>query len=110
MLPQEKRRQERYPFERQPDGQLALKVGEVFQPVRGINDISNSGISVFLDQEVPVPVSVTLEYGDANMRLQVYGTTTWSKQKAADMQPGGQFIVGIELLSPMLLLSMFQKY
>lgn len=110
MPPQEKRKQERYSFEHQPTGELLLTVGGLCQPVLGINDISNSGISVFFGRQVSVPEPVTIEYGDTNMRLQVYGTTTWCGPKPGETEHAGQFIIGIELLSPMLLLSMFQKY
>ena len=112
---QEKRRQERYAFERQPEGKLYLTTGDLRQRV-GINDMSSSGVSLFLDHEITVPSRVRVEYSDSKMRVEAYGTATWCRPRNSEetgespIAVAGNFNVGIELVSPMLLLSMFQKY
>jgi hypothetical protein len=66
-----------------------------------------------MGEALPAFVPVTVEYDDTRACVQVCGFVTWCAPAAeadgADA-PAGRFIVGIELASPLLLLSMFQKY
>jgi sulfur relay (sulfurtransferase) complex TusBCD TusD component (DsrE family) len=109
MLREEKRKQERYTFERPPEGTLFLVRDGVRLPVAGINDISNSGVSLDMNDALAVSQPVTVEYADAVVCVQVRGTVTWCAP-ASDPAKAGSFVLGVELASPMLLLSMFQKY
>ena len=110
MLETEKRRQERRVLARQPVGEISLHVGETRYPVSGINNISDSGISIFLDQEIVVPLGVSIEYAHPSMKLEVYGNATWCAARENDGTPAqGGFILGVELLSPMLLVSLLRN-
>jgi hypothetical protein len=113
MLREEKRRQERYAFERQPAGTVFLVCDGLRLPVAGINDISNAGVSLCVDEALAVSSPVNVEYADGRVCIQVNGNVSWcapADETARTDGRSGNYIVGIELASPMLLLSMFQKY
>jgi sulfur relay (sulfurtransferase) complex TusBCD TusD component (DsrE family) len=109
MLREEKRKQERYSFEYPPEGTLFLVCDGVRLPVAAINDISNSGISLSINAALDVLQQVTVEYADAVVCVQVRGTVSWCAP-TGESASAGNHVLGIELASPMLLLSMFQKY
>ncbi|AXS80928.1 PilZ domain-containing protein [Dechloromonas sp. HYN0024] len=109
MFPEEKRKQERHSFENPPEGALFLLSNGARLEVAGINDISNSGVSLGLDQPLVVAQQVTVGFADAAVCVQVRGTVTWCAP-ADDATKPGSFAVGIELTSPMLLLSMLKKH
>jgi hypothetical protein len=113
MFREEKRKQERYSFELPPEGTVFLVRQGVRLPVTGIKDISNSGVSLSMDEAVEVFAPVTVEYDDTRACVQVCGFVTRcapaGEADGADAG-AGRFIIGIELASPLLLLSMFQKY
>lgn len=112
MLDIEKRRQERFVLAHQPAGEIFLHTGEIRHPVSGIHDISDAGASVFLEQSIAVPQRVSIEFADAGMKLEVYGNATWCAAREGESGeiPGPEgYILGIELLSPLLLLSLLPK-
>jgi hypothetical protein len=109
----EQRKIERYPLEQQPDGQLVLRVESGRHVIREIRDISDSGISFLLDCQVAASSSVAIEYADPALQLEVYGRVAWCAQRPSteQLQPlEPQFIVGVELLSPLTLYSVLQKH
>jgi hypothetical protein len=109
----EQRKIERYPLEQQPDGRLVLRVESGRHAIREIRDISDSGISFLLDCQVAASSSVAIEYADPALQLEVYGRVAWCAQRPSteQLQPlEPQFIVGVELLSPLTLYSVLQKH
>jgi len=108
----ELRKTERRPFDRRPNGQLFLKTASTTYPIHEIKDISSSGISVHLGMCLSSPSQVAIEYVAAEIKMQVNGTVAWCVPRqdvAGPVSGAGGYTVGIELLSPMLLLAMFEE-
>lgn len=110
----DQRKQDRRELEQDPAGELDLRCGEERFRIQAINDVSNSGISIFANQPIAVPGKVTVEYAEASASFEVYGTVVWCTQ--ADTMPSlrdktirGRYLMGIELLSPLLLINLLQK-
>ncbi len=109
----EQRKLERYPLERQPGGEVALVIGADRYRVDEIKDISDFGISFFLDQSVPVSSRVAVAYADDSVKLEVYGRVAWcSKLKHRESAPAQaeRFVMGVELLNPATLYAMLQRH
>jgi hypothetical protein len=109
----DQRRQERFRIDRQPDGELHLRVGDSRHAVRGVRDVSGSGISIFLDVDLAVPAPVAIEYAEPNLKLEVFGTVVWCEPRGgrADVaRADSGYVSGIALLSPMLLAALLQKH
>ncbi|MFZ2268800.1 MAG: PilZ domain-containing protein [Azonexus sp.] len=110
----DQRKQDRRALQEDPAGELDLRCGEECFRIQAINDVSNSGISIFADQAVSAPGKVSIEYAEAGASFEVYGTVVWCTR--ADTMPSlrdrtirGRYLMGIELLSPLLLINMLQK-
>lgn len=105
----EKRGYERYLLTNRPAGKIVLQAGGSHYHIKGINNISTSGVSVFLDEAVRVPARVTLEFGTDHMRLETCGTAIWcafrNGQDSQDLDQGC-YVLGIELLSPLFFYTM----
>ena len=109
MFREEKRKQERYSFKRPPGGTLFLvREDGARLSVVEINDISNSGVSLRMDQALAAAMPVTVEYADAVVCVQVRGTVTWCSH-VGELPTAENFVIGIELASPMLFMSMVQQ-
>ena len=108
----EQRNVERFPISLQPDGQVVLRTPETRFQINEIKDISNSGISFYLNQSVAVSSKVAIEYADPKVKIEVYGRVAWCIPRPADsydVQKGAMFVMGVELLSPMMLYAVLQK-
>jgi hypothetical protein len=79
--------------------------------VERLRDISHSGISFFLGQPLTESEGVTLEYADTHVKLEVFGRIAWCSQPRAEAEhaPQGTYLVGLELLSPMMLYAVLPK-
>jgi hypothetical protein len=104
------RREERYPLESQPTGQLFLRsVAGRFQ-IKEIRDISSGGMSIYLNREVAASSKVAIEYADGKAQVEVYGTVVWCSErnegKTHQEQRIDRFVLGIQLLSPLMLYMM----
>jgi len=109
----ENRRNERYPLESQPEGRVFIRAGSLRYLVKHIRDISSSGMSVSLEQNFSSIIDVTVEYLTANGKIDVFGKIIWcSPQASATSGEHGKviYLLGIELLSPMMLFSVLQKH
>ncbi len=108
----EQRKLARYPLQKQPDAQLVLRVGTVRHNIGEIRDISDHGISFRLDKGVDPASQVAIEYADPTIQVEVYGQVAWCS-RIPEVQPPlpsvPEFILGIELLSPMTLYAVLQK-
>ena len=108
----ELRKAERRPFDRRPNGLLFLKTASTTYPIHEIKDISSSGISVHLGASLSAPSQVVIEYVAAELKIQVNGTVAWCVPRQGVADPASDadgYTLGIELLSPMLLLAMFEE-
>jgi hypothetical protein len=111
----EQRKRERYEVSKEVGGQVYLRTaGEELHRVNGIKDVSDAGASFFADVEVAPSTKVTVEYVGTGMKLEVYGMVAWclptSKLPGAPNQsPPGDYLLGLELISPMLLLAWLRE-
>ena len=106
------RRQERYRLLRQPDAPLYVRTGWSRTTAMAIKDVSNGGVSLYLERELPVASRVSIEYAAPNLMLNVNGVVAWCRARhETDIDAahdGDAYILGIELFSPMMLLSAFR--
>ena len=109
----EQRRHPRYPLTRQPVGEFLLQTPTEKYPIKVINDISSSGIQIYLDVELTALLQVAVEYVEPSLKVEVNGIVAWCTDRAHgtdDDDSPGRFIIGIQLLSPMLLMAMSGTY
>lgn len=113
MVTSEKRRTQRVPINGLPAaGEMFLLGSAARVPVRGIKDLSDTGISVYVDEDFGVRESVTVEYADHGIRLEVFGTVTWNQEVAPEPNAPvwkGRYLVGIELVASSILTSAILK-
>ncbi|GAC1479850.1 MAG: hypothetical protein NVS1B6_20640 [Steroidobacteraceae bacterium] len=109
----EQRKQPRYPLIQQPVGEFRLRAPTAAYPIKVINDISSSGMRIYLDDELTPRLQVAIEYFEPSLKLEVNGIVAWcvSRLRTADeADDRGRFIIGIQLFSPMLLMAMSGTY
>lgn len=99
----ERRKQERITLAQQPLGQLTVCVADQHFPVMAVKDISNSGLNVLVDVDIPERTHITVEYADDTVQLDVYGIVAWRAALPDPALGSSGRILGIELLSPTLL-------
>ncbi|MCX7057882.1 MAG: PilZ domain-containing protein [Pseudomonadota bacterium] len=106
------RRQQRYRLLRQPDATLYVRTGWLRATAMAIKDVSNGGVSVYLERELAIASRVSIEYAAPNLTLNVNGVVAWCRARQdTDIDTthqGDAYILGIELFSPMMLLSAFR--
>jgi hypothetical protein len=109
----EQRKHQRYPLVRQPVGEFRLQTPTATYPIEVINDISSSGMRIYLDINLAARLQVAVEYIEPSLKLEVNGIVAWCaarmRRKDASDSPG-RFVIGIQLLSPMLLMAMSGTY
>jgi hypothetical protein len=108
----EQRKHPRYPLVRQPAGEFLLKTPTTTYPIKVINDISSSGIQIYLDTSLTALLRVAVEYVEPSLKLEVNGIVAWCAARLHGTQGDGpgRFIIGIHLLSPTLLMAMSGTY
>ena len=109
----EQRKHRRYPLLHQPVGEFRLQTPTATYPIQVINDISNSGIRIYLDTSLTPRLQVAIEYAEPSLKLEVNGMVAWCATRVRATDDGdarGRFIIGIHLLSPMLLMAMSGTY
>ena len=82
-------------------------------PIEVINDISSSGIQIYLDVSLTALLQVAVEYVEPSLKVEVNGIVAWCAARVHgtdDVESPGRFIIGIQLLSPMLLMAMSETY
>lgn len=101
----EKRRNERYHPNGQPDGRLFIRAGSIRHPVISIRDISSAGISVALDHDFSGATDVTVEYLSPNAKVEVFGRIVWRSTGDPLAKDGKAeaHSLGIELLGSTIL-------
>ena len=108
----EQRKHPRHVIGRQSPGKFRLLTPAAAYPIAEIRDISSSGIRVFLDVRLTERLEIVVEYSEATLKLEMKGRVAWCTEQtdgAATMEHG-RYIVGIELFSPLLFMSMAGLY
>lgn len=106
----EQRRQTRYRLAHQPTTPVVVVYAGQRLTATAVNDVSSSGISVCLDAAVAVRTTVAIEFQSDGLTLDVNGSVAWCRPHWPSDEQGGDsgHVLGIELYSPMLLLSAFR--
>ena len=103
----EQRKLQRYPLEhRLHDSTVMLRIADTNYAIRHIRDISDSGISFYLDEDLTVSSKVTIEYADPKVSIDVYGRVAWCAKRT----DGEGYAMGVELLSPLMLYAMLRMH
>lgn len=109
----EKRREQRIPVAGLPvTGEMFVLHGTDRLQVRGIQDFSDAGISLYLDEPIGERQGVTIEFADRGIRLEVFGAVTWCREQASSAVVGdnpGRCLLGIELLASSILAAVMRK-
>lgn len=90
-----------------PDTLTLIANGREFK-LDGLRDLSESGLRCELSHDLPVSASVAIQYKDSKVQLAVHGRVAWCKKTQNTEQNEGSpdmFMIGVELLSPMILLA-----
>ena len=112
MIPVDQRRQERYRLLRQPDSPLYIRTLTLRSVAMAVKDVSSGGVSVYFERELPILSRVSIEFTAPAMQLDVQGVVIWCRPRhEADIDARHEpnaYVVGIELFSPLMLLSAFR--
>ena len=95
-----------------PRGALALMLHGQRIAINQLRDISDAGISFSLQQAVAVSEKISIEYTDAHVKLEVFGRVAWCSQTHDKQDPastGSDYLLGVELLSPMMLFAVLPR-
>jgi hypothetical protein len=77
-----------------------------------LKDISESGIRCEISQSLPVSAKVAIQYTDAKVQIAVHGRVAWCRPSQPSTHSEGTlgaYLMGIELLSPMILFAVLPK-
>lgn len=79
--------------------------------IERLRDISQSGLSFFINQPIAVSEKIAIAYSDAHVNVEVFGRVAWCKrtQLSDDASMAGSYLMGVELLSPMMLYAVLPK-
>ncbi len=103
----EKRLIPRIPLGEIARGSLALLLKGQRIAIESLRDISPSGLSFSIHQPVEVSEKIAIAYTDSHVKVEVFGRVAWCSQlPAPDAAPETaptRYLVGVELLSPMML-------
>ena len=109
----EQRKHPRHELARQTRGKYRLLTPAAAFPITAIRDISNSGIRVFLDTGLTERLDVVVEYTEPTLKLEIQGRVAWCAEQApgaATIRGADRYVLGIELFSPFLFMSMADLY
>jgi hypothetical protein len=103
----EQRSEIRFLLTKKPKGALLLHVRNQCLPIHSIRDISQTGISLFLDYPVAKGDQVAIEYKDGENEIKVSGMVVWQSAPAGTTA-NSLYLLGINMFSPSTLLSFLQ--
>jgi len=106
-MPADQRRQQRFRLLHQPAGPLHVIAADQRHRATSINDVSSAGLSVCLDESLPVLTNVAIELESAGGTLDFNGVVVWCRAHRPSDEAGSEHghVLGIELFSPIMLLS-----
>ncbi len=103
----EKRLIPRIPLGEIVQGSLALLLHGQRIPIDSLRDISQSGLSFSIHQSIDVSEKIAIAYTDTHVKVEVFGRVAWCspilKPDGQAQAAPGSYLVGVELLSPMML-------
>jgi hypothetical protein len=102
----EKRQLPRLPVVDVPRGALTLIHGGRRIVMLDLRDISDTGISFSLNEQMQVLEKISVEYADAKVKIEVFGRVAWCNEtQTLDLKIPfiGKYLLGVELLSPLML-------
>jgi PilZ domain len=109
----EQRKHPRHLLGRQAPGTFRLLTPAAAHSVTVIRDISSSGIRVFLDACLTERQDVVVEYTELTLKLEMNGRVAWCTEQTEGteaIKSAGRYVVGIQLFSPFLFMSMAGLY
>jgi hypothetical protein len=109
----EQRKHSRHVLGRQAPGKFRLLTPAAAYPIAVIRDISGSGIRVFLDASLKEGLDVVVEYTELTLKLEMEGRVAWCTEQVEGtetIKSAGRHVVGIQLFSPFLFMSMAGLY
>jgi hypothetical protein len=109
----EQRKQLRHVLGHQAPGKFRLLTPAAAYPIAVVRDISGSGIRVFLDASLTERLDVVVEYTELTLKLEMQGRVAWCTEQdhgTETTKGAGRYVVGIELFSPFLFMSMAGLY
>lgn len=108
----QRRKQERYRLLRQLDAPVYVRSGWIRSEAMAVKDVSHGGVSLYLERELPVAARVSIEYAAPAMTLNVQGVVAWCRERQdqdTDLTTEARaWVLGVELFSPVMLLSAFR--
>jgi hypothetical protein len=111
--PVDQRQDERYPFKQPAAGVFLLQTPDGSHPIALIKDISSNGMRIHLDVALEAGVKVVVVYAGPEIKAEVNGMVVWCQERAPEAdehadedEEGSPFMIGIQLLSPVLLMAM----
>lgn len=102
----EQRKLERFALPRHPAGIVILRTSNNWHPIHEIRDMSEVGMSFYLERELELSSQIAIEYAHADTRVEVYGRVAWCNQRKAlgdDAMLADDYVMGVELLNPSML-------
>jgi|HubBroStandDraft_6_1064221.scaffolds.fasta_scaffold288665_1 PilZ domain len=112
MIVAEERKQERFRLLRQPAAPLFVCTVGMRAEALAVKDVSSSGVSLYLERPLPTASKVSIEYEARHLTLNVNGVIIWCRARQDSDIDVPDFaeacVIGVELFSPMLLLSAFR--
>jgi len=91
-----------------PRGTLMLHHNGLSTVIESVRDISNAGVSLSMNGKISVSEKVSVQYSGAQSNIEVYGRVAWCNEThlvEPQSKHPGRYLVGVELLSPMMLLA-----
>ena len=113
MTAAEQRKHPRHVLGGQAPGKFRLLTPAAAYPIAVIRDISGSGIRVFLDVRLTERLDVVVEYTEPTLKLEIQGRVAWCAEQALEagtIEGADRYVLGIELFSPFLFMSMAGVY
>lgn len=94
-------------------GSLALRFRGRRTVIERLRNISESGLSFFINIPIDVSEKIGIAYADGRVKVEVFGRVAWCSQiLKTEVQPvvaTGRYLVGVELFSPMMLYALMPK-
>ena len=109
----EQRKHPRHELARRALGKYRLLTPAAAYAITAIRDISSSGIRLFLDARLTERLDVVVEYTEPTLKLEMQGRVAWCAEQALEAETikgADRYVLGIELFSPFLFMSMAGVY